>query len=171
MAGYRQWNNFVLRSWVSESVIGLGELCQHNFGHNMWMQHRSIFQHNTVLLAIKHNSTYSLLEVLSIHFIGTFPTSSLRRRLGPGKVSASVLIEGSATSNFGVRDFLISLWFPSKMMSYVVKVGGAGGNVGLISELDFKEICFDFSWFQLDFNWFLHEVYKISFVADPSVLI
>ena len=40
--------------------------------------------------------------------------------------------------------------------------------MGLISELDFKEICFDFSWFQLDFNWFLHEVYEISFVANPS---
>ena len=45
---------------------------------------------------------------------------------------------------------------------------GWGWRVGLISELDFKEICFDFSWFQLDFNWFLHEVYEISFVADPS---
>ena len=44
---------------------------------------------------------------------------------------------------------------------------GWGWRVGLISELDFKEICFDFSWFQLDFNWFLHEVYEISFVADP----
>ena len=29
---------------------------------------------------------------------------------------------------------------------------GWGWRVGLISELDFKEICFDFSWFQLDFN-------------------
>ena len=47
---------------------------------------------------------------------------------------------------------------------------GWGWRVGLISELDFKEICFDFSWFQLDFNWFLHEVYKISFVANPSSL-
>jgi len=48
---------------------------------------------------------------------------------------------------------------------------GWGWRVGLISELDFKELCFDFSWFQLDFNWFLHEVYEISFVADPSVLL
>jgi len=45
---------------------------------------------------------------------------------------------------------------------------GWSWRVGLISELDFKEICLDFSWFQLDFNWFLHEVYEISFVANPS---
>jgi len=48
--------------------LGLGELCQHNFGHNMCMQHRKIFHQDTVLLAII--IVYSLLKVLSIHFIG-----------------------------------------------------------------------------------------------------
>ena len=62
---------------------------------------------------------------------------------------------------------LISPWFPSKMTSYVIKVGGAGG-LGWFPSLISKKICFDFSWFQLDFNWFLHKVYEISFVADPS---
>ena len=32
------------------------------------------------------------------------------------------------------------------------KKSGWGWRVGLISELDFKEICFDFSWFQTDFS-------------------
>ena len=70
--------------------LGLGKSCQHNFGHNMCMQHRSIFQHNTVLLA--SIIVYSLLKVLSIHFTGTFQISRLFRRLGPGEVSVSVLI-------------------------------------------------------------------------------
>jgi len=46
-------------------MLGLGELCQHNFGHNMCMQHRSIFQHNTVHLAsiivqLAESTVYSL---------------------------------------------------------------------------------------------------------------
>jgi len=45
---------------------------------------------------------------------------------------------------------------------------GWGWRVGLLSVVDFKDLCWAFSWFQLDFNWFLHEVYEISFVADPS---
>jgi len=46
--------------------IGLGELCQHNFGHNMCMHHRSIFQHITVPLA---SIIIQLAEstVLSLH--------------------------------------------------------------------------------------------------------
>ena len=41
---------------------------------------------------------------------------------------------------------------------------GWGWRVGLISELDFKKSAL----ISHDFNWFLHEVYEISFVADPS---
>ena len=44
-------------------------------------------------------------------------------------------------------------------------MGGAGGLGWFPSLISRKS---DFSWFQLDFNWFLHEVYEISFVADPS---
>jgi len=34
----------------SKLILGLGKLCQHNFEHIIWyMQHRSIFQHNTLL--------------------------------------------------------------------------------------------------------------------------
>ena len=57
---------------------------------HMCMQHRSIFQHNTVLLG--SIIVYSLLKVPSIHFIGTFQISSLLRWLGLGEVSASILI-------------------------------------------------------------------------------
>ena len=54
------------------------------------------------------------------------------------------------------------------LKNYAIRCkSGWGWRVGLISELDFKEICFEFSWFQLDFNWFLHKVYEISFIADP----
>ena len=62
--------------------------------------------------------------------------------------------EGLATSNFGVRDFLISLWFPRDFPQndVICCKSGWGWRVGLISELDFKEICFDFSWFQPDFS-------------------
>jgi len=61
--------------------------------------------------------------------------------------------------------FLISPWFPSKMTSYVVKVGGAGG-LGWFSSLISRKSAL----ISHDFNfWFLHEVYEISFVANPSV--
>ena len=47
--------------------IGLGELCQHNFGHNMCMHHRSIFQHNTPLASIIMQLAESTVFSLHLH--------------------------------------------------------------------------------------------------------
>jgi len=50
-----------------------------------------------------------LLKVLSIHFIGTVQISTLLRRLGPGEVLASVLINRLQVCCFSSLSLIFSL--------------------------------------------------------------
>ena len=89
-----------------------------------------------------------------------FPDFSLISPWFPSKMTSYVVKAGGASVQFS------SFWFdnPGNAASPINRrfscrswapLMGDGDDiirVGLISELDFKEICFDFSWFQLDFN-------------------